>query len=217
MIQLPDVSKLEGITFSPFTGGMMTTEPDFEQLINRVFEGDPQAATELVRQYEPEIRRVIRFRLRDPRLRRVIDTADICQSVFARFFFRAGLGQFDLNSPQDLIRLLSVMATNRLIDQHRREETKRKSTAVHTEKQHRLETGQLVDPADSPESIAEYKELLSVVRDRLSKSSLQISDWRVSGQSWAEIAERMGERSETVRKRFERDCERVFSEMGIDS
>jgi hypothetical protein len=39
------------------------------ELVQRIRTGDAAAAAELVRRYEPEIRRAIHFRLRDPRLR----------------------------------------------------------------------------------------------------------------------------------------------------
>jgi DNA-directed RNA polymerase specialized sigma24 family protein len=87
------------------------TEPSaFEDLIRRVRAGDEAAAAELVRRYETLVRRTVRLRLRDPRLQRLLDSVDICQSVLASFFARAALGQFELNTPQDLCRLLTAMA-----------------------------------------------------------------------------------------------------------
>ena len=46
-----------------------------------------------MRRYEPAIRRAVRYRLVDPRLRRVCDTMDICQSVMVSFFLSAGFGE----------------------------------------------------------------------------------------------------------------------------
>jgi RNA polymerase sigma-70 factor (ECF subfamily) len=77
--------------------------------------GDADAA--VVRRYEPEIRRAVRLRLTDPSLRRVLDSMDVCQSVLASFFVRAAAGQFDLEEPSQLLRLLVVMARNKLRDQ----------------------------------------------------------------------------------------------------
>src|SRR5262245_23610315 len=56
--------------------------PSFDELMRRVRAGDEQAAADLVRRYEPAIRRAVRVRLRDPQLRRLLDSIDICQSVF---------------------------------------------------------------------------------------------------------------------------------------
>ena len=77
---------------------------------------DEEAAGQLVRSYEPHVRRVIRLRLTDARLRRQMDTVDICQSVLGDFFVRAALGQFELDSPESLIKLLAAMARNRILN-----------------------------------------------------------------------------------------------------
>ena len=71
----------------------------FAEFIRRIRAGDEQAAMDLVVRYEPAIRRAVRVRLRDPRLRRLVESVDICQSVFASFFVRTSLGQYDLDSP----------------------------------------------------------------------------------------------------------------------
>src|SRR5438874_1787325 len=62
-----------------------------------------QPAADLVRQYEPTIRRVVRSRRVDARLGAVLDSMDICQSVLASFFVRTAAGQFEFDSPEDLV------------------------------------------------------------------------------------------------------------------
>ena len=91
----------------------------FLELIKRVRAADPSAAVELVRRYEPAIRRIVRLQMRDPRLRRILDSMDVCQSVLASFFLRAATGQYDLNQPAQLLRLLAVMARNKVASQAR--------------------------------------------------------------------------------------------------
>src|SRR5208282_5000541 len=99
-------------------GGHAMSEPEaFQVLIERVRAGDAEAAAELVRRYEPMVRRAARVRLVDPRLGRVLDSMDICQSVMASFFVRAALGQYELNSPDQLLKLLATMARNTLANQ----------------------------------------------------------------------------------------------------
>src|SRR4051794_6094759 len=89
----------------------------FRALIARVRAGDEQAAAELVQRYEPAIRRAARVRLVDTRLNRLLDSMDICQSVMASFFVRAALGQFELETPDQLLRLLATMTRNKLAGQ----------------------------------------------------------------------------------------------------
>ncbi len=89
----------------------------FQVLLRRVRAGDGQAAAELVRRYEPAIRRAARVRLVDTRLNRLLDSMDICQSVLASFFVRTALGQYELETPEQLLKLLATMARNKLANQ----------------------------------------------------------------------------------------------------
>src|SRR5439155_23209521 len=107
-------------------GLFMLGDESFRELIGRVRAGDQAAATDLVRMYEPEVRRAVRIRLTDARLRRVFDSMDVCQSVMANFFTRATDGQFELERPEQLLRLLVTMARNRLTDHARRQRTDRR-------------------------------------------------------------------------------------------
>src|SRR3954471_3363830 len=93
---------------------------DFQQLIGRVRQRDQEAAAELVRRYESVIRRVVRIHLRDARLRRVLDSMDVCQSVLASFFVRTALGQYELDTPEQMVGLLTSIARNKVSNQANR-------------------------------------------------------------------------------------------------
>src|SRR5258708_35211383 len=97
----------------------MDEDHDFPDLIRRVRASDHTAAAELVKRYAPAVRRVIRLKLRDSRMRRVLDSTDICQGVLASFFIRVASGQYDLERPVQLLRLLVVMARNKLVSESR--------------------------------------------------------------------------------------------------
>src|SRR5436305_3757208 len=98
----------------------------FEELIQRVRAGDQDAAGELVRRYEPAIRRAVHFRLGDAHLGGMLDSMDICQSVLASFFVRAASGQYDLQEPEHLLKLLVAMARNKLKFQARKQRAQRR-------------------------------------------------------------------------------------------
>ena len=189
---------------------------DFKTLMNRVSAGDSTAADQLVREFEPEIRRAIRFRLRSQQLRRIVDSTDICQSVFARFFFSAALGQFDLESPQDLIRLLTRMATNRVIDRYRKEQSQKKLVEAKSGEQDLAQFGEFVDRGELAETEVEYAELLVRVRQRLNDKEQRVSRLRTEGKTWLEISQAMGESPQALRKQLERACYRIFQELGLD-
>ena len=105
-----------------------TPRDEYSEFIRRIRQGDEQAAEELVRRYEAEIRLEVRgwLRLRNPALRRVFDSMDICQSVLASFFARAAVGDFDLDEPPQLIRLLVGMARNKVAEQARHHQRQRR-------------------------------------------------------------------------------------------
>src|SRR5947207_6011539 len=98
----------------------------FLDLVRRVRAGDESASAALVRRYEPAIRIAIHGRLTDPGVRRVLDSMDICQSVLGNFFVRATAGEFELESPKQLINLLITMARNRLTDHALRQQAARR-------------------------------------------------------------------------------------------
>src|SRR5262249_25955616 len=76
----------------------VTDGPTLRALLVRIRAGDQQAATALVRRYEPALRRAVRLRLRDRQLRRFLDSSDICQAVLLRFFARVAAGQYELDT-----------------------------------------------------------------------------------------------------------------------
>ncbi len=92
---------------------------DFSEFIRRIRAGDQQAADELVRNYEPIIRREVRLHLEDQRLNRMLDSVDVSQSVLASFFLRATAGEYNLDEPAQLGRLLMQMARNKLASKSR--------------------------------------------------------------------------------------------------
>src|SRR5947209_3914847 len=163
----------------------MSDELSFRDLIGRVRKGDEQAAAELVRRYEPAIRRAIRFRLTDQRLRRTCDSMDVCQSVLMSFFVRVATGQYDLETPDQLLRLLTTMARNKLLNQARLQQAARRD--------HRLVTEDVTDHdvaahTPGPCQQAEARELLQEIHRRLPPDVLLLVELRSQGHDWASIS-----------------------------
>jgi RNA polymerase sigma-70 factor (ECF subfamily) len=167
------------------------TEPsasdDYSEFIRRIRQGDEQAAQELVRRYEPEIRLEVRgwLRLRNPGLRRVFDSMDICQSVLASFFARAAVGDFDLDEPPQLIRLLVGMARKKVAEQARHHQRQRRD--VRRVGGLDPDTGAAASD-ETPSRVASGRELLQKFRERLSDEERQIADLRARGSDWATVA-----------------------------
>ncbi len=188
------------------------TEASFTDLMTRVRAGDEQAATDLVRRYEPEIRREVRFLLRDPFLRRSFDSMDICQSVMGSFFLRAALGEYDLGRPEDLVRLLISMTRNKVVDATRRQRAQRRDHRRATS----LDAVDVEARTPTPSAVVEGRELLALFRDRLNEEERQLADLRAQGREWADIAREVGGSADARRKQLTRAIARVSRELGLD-
>jgi RNA polymerase sigma factor (sigma-70 family) len=192
----------------------MSEDVSFRDLIRRVRAGDQQAATELVRQYESTVRLVVRRRLSDPAMRRLLDSVDICQSVLASFFVRVASGQYELEKPQQLLKLLATMARNKVVTQINKQRAARRDL-------HRLEEGSaipeaFVDPHDSPSEAVAGQELLEEFRRRLTVEERQIAEQRTLGCSWIDIAAKAGGTPDAIRLRLNRAIDRIARELGLE-
>jgi RNA polymerase sigma-70 factor (ECF subfamily) len=167
----------------------MSDAEAFRDLISRVRNGDDEAASELVRRYERTIRMAIRVQLDHSDLRRLLDSMDICQSVLANFFVRTASGQFELDTPEQLIKLLVTMARNRLIQHVHQQRAARRD---HRRRQGNFEAADIAATTPSPSQVISYRDLLASVRDRLSGEERQLADLRALGQTWPAIAAESG-------------------------
>jgi RNA polymerase sigma-70 factor (ECF subfamily) len=192
----------------------MPEAPTFEELIRRVRAGDQEAAAELVRRYEPAIRRAVRYRLADARLGNLFESMDICQSVLKSFFARAASGQFSLETPEQVLKLLTTMARNKLASQARkqhslRRDMRRVSSIAEGE-------SRLVAPGDSPSMAMVVLDIQQEVRRRLAPDEWQLLDLKNQGHDWATIAAQVGGNAESLRKKLARAIDRVVDELGLD-
>ncbi|HET6323979.1 MAG TPA: sigma-70 family RNA polymerase sigma factor [Planctomycetaceae bacterium] len=191
----------------------MATDVPFVELMQRVRAGDQNAALELHAAYAEQLQRIVRVRLTQPALRRQFDSLDICQSVFADFFVRTALGQYDLRSPEEFMKLLATMARNRLFHHSSKQRAARRDFR-------RIEGGPIEDFAlpgadATPSRIVSSKELLKCAEDRLTEEERRLVQRRRNGETWEEIAASTGRSAEAMRKQYERALNRVSAELGM--
>jgi RNA polymerase sigma factor (sigma-70 family) len=192
----------------------MADTPTFADFIQRIRSGDGRAAEELVRRYEPLVRREVRLRLDDRRLERVFDSMDVCQSVLKSFFVRTAAGQFDLDEPGELVRLLVAMARNKLASAARQ--------ANRQKRDHRRATGDdaaleaVAGGGPTPSRLAAGRELLGEVRGRFTEEERRLADLRADGMTWEEVAGRVGGTAQARRVQFGRAVDRVAAELNLD-
>lgn len=182
---------------------------DIAELIRQIRSGEPAAAEQLFRYYEPEIRAEIRYRLRSSAVRRVVDSQDICQSVMFSFFLRIGAGQYEIEQPQELLQLLLKIARNKTNDAYRTQladkRDVRRVRSLEDAKEMEEKQGQEKVIADK----AEMSELLEELERKLSTQEFEIASLRRQGFQWDEIGVKLGDSPEALRKRFHRAIEKI--------
>jgi RNA polymerase sigma-70 factor (ECF subfamily) len=192
----------------------MSEAPDFDELIRRVRAWDQEAAAELVSRYEPAIRRAVRVRLANARLGNLLDSMDICQSVLRSFFVRAASCQYDLETPEQVLKLLTAMARNKLASQGRKQHAlrrdNRRASAIGDAASH------LVTSGDSPSAAIVVRDMQEQIRRRLAPDEWQLLELRNQGHEWAEIAAGVGGVAESLRKKLGRAIDRVVDELGLE-
>ena len=192
----------------------MSEDEAFAQLIRRVRAGDQQAASELVQRYEPKIRHIVRRRLTDPRLRRVFDSVDVCPSIMGAFFERATAGQFDLDNPEQLIKLLSAMARNKVTSYARKQRAARRDPRQAGKGQQ--DENVALDRSPSPSDVVAAQDLLLEFRKKLSAEERRIADLRALGRPWTAIAAELGGTADGLRMQLARAVARVTRQLRLD-
>jgi RNA polymerase sigma-70 factor (ECF subfamily) len=182
----------------------------------RVQSGDPDAAAELIRHYEPDIRLEVRVRMRvqDGRLKRLLDSMDVTQSVLGSFFAGVAAGRFVPEHPQQLLGLLVAMTRNKLLSQVRDQRRQRRD----------LRRVQSLDAAvhdvsgdeETPSQVVASQELLREFRKRLTEEERRLAERRSAGRPWPEIAAELGGTADGRRKQLERAFARVAEELGLN-
>jgi RNA polymerase sigma factor (sigma-70 family) len=192
----------------------MAESPDFADFLRRIRAGDAAAAIELVERFEPLIRREVRMRIGDDRLNRAFDSFDVSQSVFANFFRRAASGEYQLDQPDQLVRLLMSMARNRLVSKIRKERR-----LVRDVRRLAAEPGALDVVADcrpSPSEMVSRKEELELLKSSLTDEEFQIFELRRSGLSWDEVSKQLGGNGQARRMQLSRGLDRLEKRLAVE-
>jgi RNA polymerase sigma factor (sigma-70 family) len=192
----------------------MTDDNTFADFLQRIRAGDEQAAAELVNRYESAVRVEVRMRLADSRLRRVFDSVDLCQSVLASFFVRVAAGQYDLERPEQLVRLLVTIARNKVASQARRQQAQRRDQRRNVAVDR--EGWEPAGAEPSPSRVVSGRELLAELRRRLTPEELRVADLRAEGRQWAEIAAALGGTAQARRRQLARALDRVAAQVDLE-
>jgi RNA polymerase sigma factor (sigma-70 family) len=190
----------------------------FQELLRRVQAGDPQAERDLWDLYSPAIQRVVRARLYHRGVRRVLDSADVCQSVFCNFFLRFRQGQFALGNAADLFKLLFTMARHKVLAQLAHQ-------CAGVRSPERLETAgldeaRLLAGDPTPSQQAAVRDLAEHYLHLLPPDERRLAELYFAGNTWEEIAAQVGGLADSLRIRLMRAINRLkprSQESGVRS
>ena len=189
----------------------MGIDHQFDHMVAGLRAGDPAAVRACVEMYEPEIRRAARVRLRDPRLRRLVDSIDISQSVFRRFLTRCQDGAYVIDRPEQLLALLVTMTRNRVTDWARKREVE--SHLSYSDWMVGEADRQPASREDDPKALLERHELAEIVREKMSSLEYTLFIARAEGESWESIGRSLDQSPEALRKRLHRGLIRIRAEL----
>ena len=188
---------------------MADTPEEFTALLARARNGDQEALTQLVTQYESKVRLVARVLL-GPALRPYLDSLDLVQSVHRSLLVGLRQDKFELSTPEHLIALTLTMVRRKVARQWR-----------HLQRQKRLEcaaceTGSLGDvlislsgSREDPSRIAQFNDQVEHLCANLNDAERRLLELRVQGYSLPEIAEDLGLSAVALRVRLTRLRQRL--------
>ena len=137
--------------------------------------------------------------------------------MLAGFFVRTAAGQYDIQTPEELLKLLVTMARNRVIDWARRSQADRRDgrrdVSIEGEDGQQM---QFASNEPGPASVLISRELLDQVRSRLTPEELKLMEQRAEGLDWNQIAAETGDQANAVRMRLTRALDRVAEELGLE-
>jgi len=196
---------LQGRHESVSFAGMQPPASDDESLMNRVRAGDQDAARLLYERYGEQLMALARRRISQRYCRRV-DPEDIVQSVFRTFFGRAKAGQFHLEGPDDLCRLLARITVHKTLRQiayhHMGKRDVKKEATDGDGSQDRLQ--ELLGNDPTPLANTLFMDQLQHFLLHLRPQEREIVDLRLQGHTATEIAEKLNVSERTIRRLMER-------------
>ncbi|MEM6690345.1 MAG: sigma-70 family RNA polymerase sigma factor [Planctomycetota bacterium] len=197
----------------------MTDSIEVSHWIERVKEGDSNAAQQLWHHYFDRLIRAVRARLMGQN-RAISDEEDIVLSVFESFYQAADQGRFpDLADRNDLWHLLLRMSSRKVIDKRRRDARQRRGggEVIHSiemdlgDEQQSIE---IIDDEPSPEMVVIMQESVEQFFSHLGVGELRdLAGAKLEGYSNSELATRFGCSERTIERRLHLIREKCQQEM----
>lgn len=183
-------------------------------LLERVREGDDQAAAELFSRYVERLTRLARVRL-SARVATRTDPDDVVMSVFRSFFIAAREGRFLLTRGGDLWRLLASITQHKVLRHVRQHTADRRSVDC----ERSLDQVNEGDPSfwkrePSVEEALALADELERLLNHLTPFARRVVELRLQGLQLAQIAETLECSERTVRRSLDQAKQILTERLG---
>jgi RNA polymerase sigma factor (sigma-70 family) len=178
--------------------------PEISHFFAALRAGDAKTVEELLRQLDPFLRRAIRLRLLDGRLRHAVDISDILQSLLKDFLTQKEKEPPPAGASGGLCAYLAAAVRNKVHAKLRKERRHAGGLAGQ---------GDTVSPEASPAQHVEQRDLCQFVRDRLPEEKRLLFDLKAQGFTWTQIAKQIGGQPDAQRLRLSRAIAAILRDL----
>jgi len=191
----------------------MIASPDaLTSLETRVRLGDEEALAELLRRYEPEVRRVARYLL-GRLMRPGLDSVDLVQSVYVTLLEGLRDKRFSLSNSQQFLGLANKIVRGKVARHWRKVQHQFPLDAEALETG--VGSGATASREADPAAQVEHTDALEHLFGFLNEAERQVVELRLLGCSTAEVARRLGLDPDVLRVRLSRLRRRLREEKAL--
>jgi DNA-directed RNA polymerase specialized sigma24 family protein len=179
--------------------------PELQEFLALLQGGDEGAVEAKLQEMDPFLRRAIRMRLHDGRLRRSMDTTDILQSLLKDFLRQPAAGERAETSSAELCAYLAAAVRHKV------------QTRLRKERRHAGSLPEEWEPTSPEPDVGkrvEDQDFTAAIRSRLDETARALFDLKAQGLTWQEVAAKVGGRSDALRMRVNRAVAAVLAELG---
>jgi len=191
----------------------MTAEISPQILFQRVLAGDADAQAEFFAEYGTYVRVITRRWLRGSRLRRQMDSQDLCQTVLLDFVQALRQGRYLNLDKTEAMRVLAAMARNEFLTSYEHHTAARRDSRRLIDEP--VDEMPLSDQAPLPEQGIERTELVDAIRSRMTVDERRLFAMRATGESWQAVARASDDSVDGARMRLTRAIRRIAEQLGL--
>ncbi len=176
----------------------------FQDLMQRLHDGCPEAARILHDRYSRHIHTVVRQRL-NLRMRTLYDSDDFLQSVWRSFFLQPNQPRF--SSPEEMIRFLARIAFNKVVETYRKRMQTQRYSLKHEQPFGTRDDGGMIEPLShdpTPSQQVSHQEELEQLLHSQPEKHRQILELFCQGLTYKAIARKLGIHESTVNRLIQR-------------